>query len=61
MDVRQLEFFVAVAEEGSFTRAAERSFVSQPGLSVSIRSLERELGAQAALGELHADLAMQQG
>lgn len=46
MDVRQLEFFVAVAEEGSFTRAAERSFVSQPGLSVSIRSLERELGAQ---------------
>ncbi|MGX5358152.1 LysR family transcriptional regulator [Kocuria sp. KH4] len=46
MDVRQLEFFIAVAEEGTFTRAAERSFVSQPGLSASIRSLERELGAQ---------------
>lgn len=46
MDVRQLEFFIAVAEEGSFTRAAERSFVSQPGLSASIRSLERELGTQ---------------
>jgi len=44
MDVRQLEFFIAVVEEGSFTRAAERSFVSQPGLSTSIRSLERELG-----------------
>ncbi|WP_051172582.1 LysR family transcriptional regulator [Microbacterium indicum] len=43
MDVRQLEFFLAVAEDGSFTRAAERSFVSQPGLSASIRSLEREL------------------
>lgn len=46
MDVRQLEFFIAVTEEGSFTRAAERSFVSQPGLSASIRSLERELGTQ---------------
>lgn len=46
MDVRQLEFFIAVAEESSFTRAAERSFVSQPGLSASIRSLERELGTQ---------------
>ncbi|WP_156761663.1 LysR family transcriptional regulator [Microbacterium karelineae] len=44
MDVRQLEFVLAIAEEGSFTRAAERSFVSQPGLSSSIRSLERELG-----------------
>ncbi len=35
---------MAVVEEASFTRAAERSFVSQPGLSASIRSLERELG-----------------
>ncbi len=43
MDVRQLEFFVAVTEEGTFTAAAQRSFVSQPGLSASIKALEREL------------------
>ena len=43
MAVRQLEFFVAVAEERNFTRAAVKSFVSQPGLSSSIRALEREL------------------
>ncbi|WP_179951000.1 LysR family transcriptional regulator [Xylanimonas oleitrophica] len=43
MDVRQIEFFLAVVEERSFTRAAEASHVSQPGLSSSIRSLEREL------------------
>lgn len=43
MDIRQIEFFVVLAEELNFTRAAERSHVSQPGLSSSIRSLEREL------------------
>lgn len=46
MDVRQLEFFVAVAEERNFTRAAERVFVTQSGLSSSIRALERELSVQ---------------
>ncbi|WP_182346321.1 LysR family transcriptional regulator [Tomitella gaofuii] len=44
MDARKLEHFVAVAESGSFTRAAAESRISQSGLSASIRALENELG-----------------
>jgi len=45
MELRHLEHFVAVAEERNFTRAARRLHLVQSALSVSIRSLERELHA----------------
>jgi DNA-binding transcriptional LysR family regulator len=46
MELRQLEHFVAVAEDGSFTRAARRLGYVQSALSVSIQSLERELSVR---------------
>ncbi|ADD44662.1 LysR family transcriptional regulator [Stackebrandtia nassauensis] len=44
MELRQLEYLVAVVDEGGFTKAANRLHVAQPGVSAQIRLLERELG-----------------
>jgi DNA-binding transcriptional LysR family regulator len=46
MDVRQLEYVVAVADHGGFTRAARAVHVSQPSLSQGVRTLEAQLGLE---------------
>jgi DNA-binding transcriptional LysR family regulator len=45
MELTQLEFFLMVVEEGSFSKAAVRVFRTQPAVSIAIRRLEEEIGA----------------
>lgn len=46
MDLRQVRYFLAVADQGGVHRAAETLYVAQPSVSQAVRSLEKELGAQ---------------
>jgi DNA-binding transcriptional LysR family regulator len=46
MDVRQLEYFLAIVDRGGFNRASSALYVSQPSLSQAVRALERDLGSE---------------
>jgi len=52
MDIKQILYFKAVADRGSFARASERLHISQPAISTQISQLEAELGSE--LLERHA-------
>ncbi|MFC8130940.1 LysR family transcriptional regulator [Streptomyces sp. NPDC057302] len=45
MDIRQLEYFLAIVDHGGFNRAASALYLSQPSLSQAVRALERDLGS----------------
>ncbi|MBD9198210.1 MAG: LysR family transcriptional regulator [Clostridiales bacterium] len=58
MDIKQLNYFMAVAQAGSFSKAAENLTVSQPTLSVAVKKLEEELrGSVDGVSRLVFDLA----
>lgn len=46
MTLQQLKYMIAIAENGTLSKAAEQSFISQPSLSESLKELEKELGIQ---------------
>lgn len=61
MDIKQLTYFVEVAKEKSFTRAAANCYISQPALSKSIRQLEEELNAKLFIRDYQTFELTQEG
>ena len=54
MEIRQLRYFISVAEHLNFTQAAKRLFVAQPAVSQQIASLEKELGLKLFVRDKHS-------
>lgn len=52
MELRVMKYFLAVAEEGNITKAADRLHLTQPTLSRQLRELEEELGAPLLYGAI---------
>ena len=52
MLLRQIKYFCTIVEEGSFTEAAEKCFISQSAISQQIQSLEKELGVKLIKREI---------
>ena len=58
MELRQLQYFLMVAQEQSFAKAAKKTYVSQQALSKSVLSLEQELGRSVSRPALAAGSAV---
>src|SRR5215831_8172836 len=54
MELRQLRYFVAVAETGNISRAAQKIFLTQPALSRQIKALEQEIGQSLLERQAHS-------
>ena len=53
MNLKQMEYFVAAAEQLNFTRAAKKCFISQTAMTLQIRSLEEKIGVPLFVRHKH--------